>query len=55
MLRAAKGFEATYNGLTYRAKKGEQVKGLPTSLLTILKRDGIVKESRTSKKETADD
>ena len=47
MLRAAKGFEATYNGLTYRAKKGEQVEGL--------KRDGIGKESRTSKKETADD
>lgn len=55
MLRASKGFEATYNGLTYRAKKGEQADGLPKSLLTILKRDGIVKESRTSKKETADD
>ena len=55
MLRAAQGLEATYNGLTYRAKKGAQVEGLPTSLLTILKRDGIVKESRTSKKETADD
>lgn len=52
MLRAAKGFEATYNGLTYRSKRGEQVEVLPTSLL---KRDGIVKESRTSKKETADD
>lgn len=55
MLRAAKGFEATYNGLTYRAKKGEQVDGLPKSLLTILKRDGIVNESRMSKNETADD
>ena len=55
MLRAAKGFEATYNGLTYRVEKGEQVDGLPKSFLTILKRDGIVKESRTSKKETADD
>ena len=52
MLRAAKGFEATYNGLTYRAKKGEQVDGLPKSLLT---RDGSVTEARTSKKETADD
>lgn len=55
MLRATRDLEADFNGQVYRIKKGGQADGLPKVLLSNLKRDGLVKEARTTKKEQADD
>lgn len=53
MPTAAKDFTATFNGRDYSYRKGEAV-DVPPVLLANLKKDGIVKETRT-KKENADD
>lgn len=55
MLRATKNIEADFNGHVYQVEKGGRADGLPKALLTILKRDGLVKEARATKKEQSDD